>query len=62
MLEEVLYQDVVEIKHSLPLCFLSDINCFEDVDLTKDEVVDLRTKNLLHLEFNSNSLGDFWCS
>ena len=96
MLEEVLYQDGVEIQNSVStflkrdICehletlqnsfkgyfyldgmkvepwihnpFLSDINCIEDVDIAKDELIDLRTKNLLQLEFNSKSLGEFWCS
>jgi hypothetical protein len=41
--------------------FLSDINCIEDTDLPKDELIDLRAKNLLQLEFNSKSLEEFWC-
>jgi hypothetical protein len=42
-----------------PQSFFSNINCIEDVDLTEDELIDLRTKSL---EFNSESLGKFWCS
>uniref|UniRef100_A0A7M4E8X6 DUF4371 domain-containing protein n=1 Tax=Crocodylus porosus TaxID=8502 RepID=A0A7M4E8X6_CROPO len=94
MLEEVLYQDGVEIQNSLSISlkrdicehletlqnsfksyfyldgikvepgicnpFLSDINYIKDIDLAKDELIDLRTKNLLRLEFNSKSLGEFW--
>jgi hypothetical protein len=39
--------------------FLSDVNCIEDVDLSKVELIDLKKKNLHHLEFNSKSLGCF---
>jgi hypothetical protein len=42
--------------------FLSDINYIEDVDLVKDELVDLTIKNLLQLKLNLKSLGEFWCS
>jgi hypothetical protein len=32
--------------------FPSDINCIKDADPANDELIDLRTKNLLQLEFN----------
>jgi hypothetical protein len=39
----------------------SDINSIEDADLAKDELIDLRTKKILQLEFNSKSAEEFWC-
>jgi hypothetical protein len=62
MLEEVLCQDGAEIQHSLPICFLSDINCFEDDVVAKDELIDHGTKILTTVGVNSKSLGEFWCS
>jgi len=42
--------------------FLADINCITDADLAKDDLIDLRTKEMIRHEFNSKSLGEFWCS
>jgi hypothetical protein len=76
MLEEVLHQDGVEIQNSLSVfiswwywswtmdrqSFPFLYKLYEDVDLAKDELIYLKTKILLQLEFNSESLGGFWCS
>ena len=42
--------------------FLADIDCISDEDLAKDDLIDLRTKEMLQNEFNSKSLGEFWCA
>uniref|UniRef100_A0A7M4F4W3 Zinc finger BED-type containing 5 n=1 Tax=Crocodylus porosus TaxID=8502 RepID=A0A7M4F4W3_CROPO len=55
------YLDGIKVEPWIRNLFLPDINCIEDVNLAKDELIDLRTKNL-QLEFNSESLGEFWCS
>jgi hypothetical protein len=36
--------------------FLSVKNCTEDVDVAKDELTELRTKNLLQMDYNSKTL------
>lgn len=42
--------------------FLCDIDCIDDLNIAKDELIDLRTKSLLRMDFNSKTLGEFWCS
>jgi hypothetical protein len=42
--------------------FVIDINCVSDDDFAKDDLIDLRTKQMLRNEFNMNSVGNFWCS
>ncbi|KAI6656166.1 hypothetical protein LOD99_1510 [Oopsacas minuta] len=42
--------------------FSTDVNSIDDSDLAKDDIIDLRTKEMLHCEFNSKSLGESWCS
>ncbi|XP_042217593.1 protein ZBED8-like [Homarus americanus] len=42
--------------------FLADIDCISDEDLAKDDLIDLKTKEMLRNEFNSKSLGEFWCA
>ncbi|XP_042203602.1 protein ZBED8-like [Homarus americanus] len=42
--------------------FLADIDCMSDEDLAKDDLIDLKTKEMLRNEFNSKSLGEFWCA
>ncbi|XP_042210759.1 protein ZBED8-like [Homarus americanus] len=39
--------------------FLADIDCLSDEDLAKDDLIDLKTKEMLRNEFNSKSLGEF---
>jgi hypothetical protein len=41
---------------------LSDINCIEDVDLTRDELIDLRAKTYYNWSLNQKNLGEFWYS
>jgi hypothetical protein len=45
-----------------PQSFLSDINYIENADLAKDGHIDLRTGNLLQLDFNSKGPEEFWYS
>jgi hypothetical protein len=54
--------DGIKVEPWIRNPFLSDINCIEDVDLAKDELIDLRRKISLQLEFNSKSPGEFRCS
>ncbi|XP_042223912.1 protein ZBED8-like [Homarus americanus] len=42
--------------------FLADIYCISDEDPAKDFLIDLKTKEMLRNEFNSKSLGEFWCA
>ncbi|KAI6648614.1 Protein ZBED8 isoform X1 [Oopsacas minuta] len=42
--------------------FSTDVNSIDDSDLAKDDIIDLSTKEMLHCEFDSKSLGEFWCS
>lgn len=42
--------------------FLADINHIDDADLAKDDLIDLRTKEMVRYEFQSKGLGEFWCS
>ena len=42
--------------------FSIDINCIDDGDLAKDDIIDIRTKEMLKFQFNSKGLGEFWCS
>ncbi|XP_042236517.1 protein ZBED8-like [Homarus americanus] len=42
--------------------FLADIDCISDEDLAKDDLIDLKTKERIRNEFNSKSLGEFWCA
>ncbi|KAI6647718.1 Protein ZBED8-like [Oopsacas minuta] len=42
--------------------FSTDVNSIDDSGLAKDDIIDLKTKEMLHCEFNSKSLEEFWCS
>ena len=42
--------------------FSIDINCIDDGDLAKDDIIDIRTKEMLKFQFNSKGLGEFRCS
>ncbi|XP_042236440.1 protein ZBED8-like [Homarus americanus] len=42
--------------------FLVDIDCISDEDLAKEDLIDLKTNEMLRNEFNSKSLGEFWCA
>lgn len=42
--------------------FLLDLNSISDDNLCKDDLIDLRSKELLRLEFYSKSVEEFWCS
>ncbi|XP_042228588.1 protein ZBED8-like [Homarus americanus] len=42
--------------------FLAEIDCISDEDLAKDDLIDLKKKEKLRNEFNSKSLGEFWCA
>jgi hypothetical protein len=54
--------DGIKVEPWIRNPFLSDINCIENVDLANDGHIDLRTENLLQLEFNSIGPEEFWCS
>ena len=42
--------------------FLIDLNCINDEDPNKEELIDLRASELLKIEFNAKTLEEFWCS
>ena len=42
--------------------FLADLNSIGDDDLAKDDLIELRTMQMLRSEFNSKNLAEFWCS
>lgn len=42
--------------------FLIDIDNISDEDLIKDDLIDMRAKEVLKSEFHGKSLGEFWCS
>ncbi|XP_071044582.1 protein FAM200C-like [Parasteatoda tepidariorum] len=56
--------DEIKIKYELWIRhpFLCDIDCIDDMSLAKDELIDLRTKSLLKMDFDSKTLGEFWSS
>ena len=42
--------------------FTCDIDCLDNTGFAKDELIDLRTKSLLKMDFDSNTLAKFWSS
>ena len=42
--------------------FLADLNAFCDDDLAKDNLIELRTMQMLGSNFNSKNVAQFWCS
>ena len=42
--------------------FLFNMETVDDSDMAKDDLIDLRHKELLKSEFQSKDLGEFWCS
>ncbi|GBP84666.1 Protein ZBED8 [Eumeta japonica] len=42
--------------------FLIDIDSISDEDLIKDDLIDMRSKEVLKAEFQAKDLGDFWGS
>lgn len=42
--------------------FLIDIDSISDEDLIKDDLIDMRSKEVLKAEFHAKDLGDFWGS
>jgi hypothetical protein len=42
--------------------FRVDLNRIDDKDLAKDELIDLRTKQVLQMEFDTKTLPEFWCT
>ncbi|GFT26902.1 protein ZBED8 [Nephila pilipes] len=57
-LDEITKKDELWIRNP----FLCDIDCIDDMDLAKDELIDLKTKSLLKMDFDSKTLGEFWSS
>ncbi|GFT76191.1 protein ZBED8 [Nephila pilipes] len=57
-LDEITKKDELWIRNP----FLCDIDCIEDMDLAKDELIDLKTKSLLKMDFDTKTLGEFWSS
>ena len=41
--------------------FLADLNAFCDDDLAKDDLIELRTMQMLRSDFNSKNVAEFWC-
>ena len=42
--------------------FLADLNAFSDDDLEKDDLMELRTMQMLRSDFNSKNVAQFCCS
>ena len=42
--------------------FLADLNAVCDDNLAKDELIELRTMQMLRSDFNSKNVAEFWCS
>ncbi|GFU03693.1 protein ZBED8 [Nephila pilipes] len=57
-LDEITKKDELWIRKP----FLCDIDCIDDMDLAKDELIDLKTKSLLKMDFDSKTLLEFWSS
>ncbi|GFS90762.1 reverse transcriptase domain-containing protein [Nephila pilipes] len=57
-LDEITKKDELGIRNP----FLCDIDCIDDMDLAKDELIDLKTNFLLKMDFDSKTLGEFWSS
>lgn len=62
--EKYFNSDGINIKDELWIRnpFLCDIDCIDDMNLAKDELIDLKTKSLLKMDFDSKTLGEFWSS
>lgn len=41
--------------------FLIDFEKIDDKDLVKDDLIDLRSTEVLRAEFDAKNLADFWC-
>ncbi|XP_071033014.1 protein FAM200C [Parasteatoda tepidariorum] len=56
--------DGINIKDELWIRnpFLCDIDCIDDMNLAKDEIIDLKANSLLKMDFDSKTLGEFWSS
>ena len=54
--------DELRVKPWVRNPFLVDMNEIDDSDLAKDDLIDLRTKEMLRLEFYAKELEEFWCS
>ena len=42
--------------------FIIDTDNISDEDLIKDDLIDMRSKEVLKAEFHAKDLGEFWCS
>ncbi|CAK1553313.1 unnamed protein product [Leptosia nina] len=42
--------------------FLIDMDNISDEDFIKDDLIDMRSKEVLRAEFHAKTLGEFWCS
>ncbi|XP_025201805.1 protein ZBED8-like [Melanaphis sacchari] len=42
--------------------FLVDLETIDDSDLVKDELIDLRSKEMAHHDFRTKNLIEFWCT
>ena len=42
--------------------FLADLDAVCDDDLAKDDLIELRTMQMLRNDFNSKNVTEFWCS
>nr|XP_042913767.1 protein ZBED8-like [Parasteatoda tepidariorum] len=64
MLDEVLFENGSQQDNELWIRnpFLCDIDCIDDMNLAKDEIIDLKANSLLKMDFDSKTLGEFWSS
>ena len=53
-----------DLNFELWICnpLLADLDAVCDDDPAKDDLIELRTMQMLSDDFNSENVGDFWCS
>jgi len=53
-----------DLNFELWICnpFLADVDAVCDDDLAKDDLIKLRTMQMLRSDFNSEKVAEFWCS
>jgi len=53
-----------DLNFELWICnpFLADVDAVCDDDLAKDDLIKLRTMQMLRSDFNSKKVAEFWCS
>ena len=53
--------DDVNFEFWIRNSFLADLNVFCDDDSAKDDLIELKTMQMLRSDFNSKNVAQFWC-